>query len=37
MQFKMYMKADMSRSGSLGQTAAEVGAFVDVVMGRLDL
>jgi hypothetical protein len=37
MLFKMYMKADMSRSGSLGETAAEAGAFVDVVMGRRDL
>lgn len=35
--FKLFMGADMKRSGSLGATREEITHFVDVVMGRRDL
>ena len=35
--FKLFMGADMTRSGSLGATRDEITHFVDVVMGRRDL
>jgi hypothetical protein len=35
--FKLFVGADMERSGSMGATRDEITGFIDVVMGRCDL